>query len=606
MRLNLQRFFNVTEMMNVVKRDWPSVLSALIAFGLTVVSIWRHKLQIEVSDDVLLIWIGSACLGISLFLSARLGSRSGFERLVFSGVALVSVMGFAFWHQNQNEIRVFRFIHFLLISHLLVAITPMRERQDQTGEVTDRQLWNFNWYLLSRLTFGVIFCGILTLGLLGALGAVELLFGVDIKDTSYATVSAFTLIVVSVFQILSTMANTKVSPQGEQITGDLRRLIQFLFTPLTVIYFLIAYAYIAKITIQFDWPKGKVGLLVSLLTILVLLTYVLQKPLREVQAFPEWMRRLWRWNFALLILPLVVLQLAIWRRVSDYGVTENRAVILYLSLWALAISIYNIDPFKRRMWVIPVSLVILLIVTLAGPLSPHSLAYQSQKNQLAKLLERTGQSGPDGHLVWDPAKGTDADSRQIKNILTHLCKSISAQAMFKAAGLNPLPERNNRPYFECWEGFNRDSYMSRAVDQLKLPTGDSMRKGKVTYRVSDDENYAFNAGETEFAILDFGYLNTKKATPKGGGKLRFEYSCCAPVLTWTPDKQRIDVDLLPALKDPKTPLVIKGGGGYLTLWVNAAMAYGEDVHLGMSDHLKFSAVFSTNPNGATRLNRDSN
>src|SRR5690606_32308523 len=94
-------------------------------------------------------------------------------------------------------------------------------------------------------------------------------------------------------------------------------------------------------------------------------------------------------GFYLLMLPLLVLLfLAMYKRVGDYGITEQRYVLIMLGVWLLMIVVYFLIRGTQNIRVIPVSLTILCIIILIGPWSISSLSRDSQLNQLKVLLEK--------------------------------------------------------------------------------------------------------------------------------------------------------------------------------------------------------------------------
>src|SRR5699024_8061500 len=60
--------------------------------------------------------------------------------------------------------------------------------------------------------------------------------------------------------------------------------------------------------------------------------------------------------FQILLLPLLVLLfIACFRRISDYGFTEPRYFLLLLDVWILGMTLYLLLAEKKRMHVLPIS-----------------------------------------------------------------------------------------------------------------------------------------------------------------------------------------------------------------------------------------------------------
>jgi hypothetical protein len=85
-----------------------------------------------------------------------------------------------------------------------------------------------------------------------------------------------------------------------------------------------------------------------------------------------------------------MLWLAIWQRVSQYGVTERRYFLTILSVWLAGIAVYYTVRGSRRIIAIPASLCILGLATFVGPWSAYATARRSQAGRLETLLTQHG------------------------------------------------------------------------------------------------------------------------------------------------------------------------------------------------------------------------
>ena len=99
--------------------------------------------------------------------------------------------------------------------------------------------------------------------------------------------------------------------------------MQYVLLPLVGIYLVILYAYGLKILFQWNWPQGWVSQLVLWYSVVSILSILLLWPLRE-KADSGWIKSFTSWFFRLLIPLLVMLFLAIFERIGDYGLTVNR------------------------------------------------------------------------------------------------------------------------------------------------------------------------------------------------------------------------------------------------------------------------------------------
>jgi hypothetical protein len=94
--------------------------------------------------------------------------------------------------------------------------------------------------------------------------------------------------------------------------------------------------------------------------------------------------------FYWLMLPLLVMLLiAICTRVLAYGLTESRALVLYLAIWLTFISLYNGFYKRKSLLAFPISLfIITFLYQWGGPLSAHSISFKSQSKRTEEIMSR--------------------------------------------------------------------------------------------------------------------------------------------------------------------------------------------------------------------------
>ena len=107
------------------------------------------------------------------------------------------------------------------------------------------------------------------------------------------------------------------------------------------------YAYSLKIVINWNLPKGWVSYLVIALSFLGFIVLILINPIqksidsRTINKFHPW--------FYYLLLPLIALLfVAIFRRINEYGITENRYFVFMLACWILAMTLYILFSKRKK------------------------------------------------------------------------------------------------------------------------------------------------------------------------------------------------------------------------------------------------------------------
>jgi hypothetical protein len=316
---------------------------------------------------------------LTLFAEERGWSSAGKTGLNAAGILLL-VLFYLVWPGPDRKHEAIRYFQLSAGLHLLVATLPF------LGLAETNAFWQYNRRLFLGFLRAAVFSFVLYFGLVIALVALDKLFGIDVPSELYAR-----LYLVVVF-VINTAIFLAAVPRGlRELAGDtsyprvLKVFAQYILTPLVFIYLLMLLAYLVKIVAGGEWPSGWIGWLVTSVAVAGLLGFLLVHPLRN-DADEAWIRTYTRWLFVGLIPAAAMLLLAFWKRILPYGLTELRLLGVLLGLWLLLIAIsYTIrqDAGIRR---IPVTLALLLLFTLYGPLSVTSLAVASQGRRLARLI----------------------------------------------------------------------------------------------------------------------------------------------------------------------------------------------------------------------------
>ncbi|HEX2522765.1 MAG TPA: DUF4153 domain-containing protein [Terriglobia bacterium] len=124
---------------------------------------------------------------------------------------------------------------------------------------------------------------------------------------------------------------SKELERDETYPAGFRMFVQFILLPLVTLYVLILYSYLVKILLTREWPRGTIGWLVSIVAVFGMLALLLVHPLRSHPGH-RWIQLYSRLFYAGLFPLIVLLLMAIWRRVSEYGLTEDRYFLTTLTL----------------------------------------------------------------------------------------------------------------------------------------------------------------------------------------------------------------------------------------------------------------------------------
>ena len=332
----------------------------------------------------------SAGIGIPLFFSAAVLSakykNNGRIKLVsnFLVVFFLLFIFLSFPHEestlNINQPYI-KFVLYIVGAHLLVSFSPFMLNQQLNG------FWQFNRILFQRIIIAGIFSGALFLGLSLAVVAVNELFEIKIHEELYFEML---IIIGGIFNTLFFASgipeNLDELEQKNEYPKSLKVFAQYILLPLLSLYLIILYIYGGKIIIQSNWPKGIVSYLIICISTIGILTFLLLHPFAQNKE-SSWMVKAEK-LFYLLMLPLIVmLFIAIFMRIDDYGITINRYFILALGIWLSIVAVFSLF-FKSNIKFIPISLAAVILLSSFGPWGVFSVSEHYQINRLKQLLEK--------------------------------------------------------------------------------------------------------------------------------------------------------------------------------------------------------------------------
>ncbi len=339
-------------------------------------------------------WVAAAALGSSAFFAVAIvterlrpagAGRFGAPRLAGSLLAIGLLVVFALrWDGWSESIRFHRLVQTGVALHLFVAFGPFLGRREPNA------FWQYNRILFVRALVGVLFSGVLFVGLAIALASAKPLFGIAIPERRYfdlwlAIAFLFNTgyVMAGVPEDVGALEHETHYPQG------LRVFAQFILLPLVTVYLVILTAYLFKVLVTQQWPNGWIGWLVSSVSAAGLLSLLLVHPVRE-RAENRWVSVYARWFHLALMPSVAMLFAAIGKRIGQYGYTEDRYFLLALACWIAVITVvYTVRRAADIRW-IPITLCALAVGTAFGPWGAYGVSRTDQARRLARMLAPLG------------------------------------------------------------------------------------------------------------------------------------------------------------------------------------------------------------------------
>ena len=255
-----------------------------------------------------------------------------------------------------------------------------------------------------------------------------------------------------------------LSPDPDLIEKSVSAVLNFALVPLILVYSVVLHIYAAKIAIVRSMPKGEIGWLVLAFGAIGTASYMVAYPWRNAGYRPvRWFMSSWFW---LMIVPTVLLVLAVWQRISEYGVTPERYCLVLFALWLAAMVAY-LGSTRGRMdlRVIPASLAIGLVLSSFGPWGAAALSVRSQLAQLRKVLKGENLLS-NGQLKLDPPRAATfkhivSSNKRVTSILKSLYDLDALERlapMFSSVTDNPFTKHQDAAAQLAALGLNQWGY----------------------------------------------------------------------------------------------------------------------------------------------------
>ena len=370
--------------------------------------------------------IFAAQLGIPLFFAlATAGEAFAWSPTRRVGLVLAGIVGLVAYYLSLSgpisEVTVTRFVQFNVGLHLLVAFLAYLGA-DVNG------FWQYNKSLFVRFLTAAIYSVVIYLGLTIAIAAIDKLFGVQIDDETYVRLW---ILVAFVFNTWVFVGGAPRDLRGLESVRDyprgLKVFAQYILIPLVVVYLTILTIYLFKVVITAQWPSGWIGYLVSSVAAVGILALLLVHPI-STQEENRWVGTFSRWFYIFMIPSIVMLLMAIYKRIDQYGVTERRYFLLVLAAWLAMIAVYFIFSRKKNIKAIPVTLCAIALVTSFGPWGAYSVSRRSQTNRLSELLIRN-EVLVAGSVQMTTREVSFEDRTEISAILRYLVETHGAESL---------------------------------------------------------------------------------------------------------------------------------------------------------------------------------
>ncbi|MGY4537471.1 hypothetical protein ACVW0P_001890 [Mucilaginibacter sp. UYNi724] len=386
--------------------------------------------QNRFTNDGGLYWriIMSANLGLLLAFSATLFTESksiipALKTIFKVAACLLGIGTFLIINPQKEPLDYIRFFVLSICFHLLVSFAAFTSKGKIQG------FWQFNKSLFLRFLTSILYSGVLFLGLIVALQAIRFLFGLSLgSNTNLILFIWIAGIFNTLFFLAGVPASINALNEDFSYPKGLKVFTQYVLIPLSTVYVLILLAYEVKILIEWNLPKGTVSNLIMGYSVFGILSILLVYPIRE-ESENKWIKTYTKSFYFLLIPLLILLFLAVSRRVLPYGITIPRYYLVTLGFWLLFTTGYFLLSKKQNIKVIPISLCIVAFLSIYGPFNAFKISNYSQMQVLKKIFKKYN-AVKDGYLIpIHNASLTSNDGNKAVEQLNYLVSSQGLEAV---------------------------------------------------------------------------------------------------------------------------------------------------------------------------------
>ena len=196
-------------------------------------------------------------------------------------------------------------------------------------------------------------------------------------------------------------------------------------------------------------------------------------------------------------------------RISQYGITENRYYVVLLGLWVTGIMIYFSLAKQLRNLIIPISLSMILIIAILGPLSGYSLSIRSQNTRFNLILVENNML-EDGNIVKNTTLPTSI-KEDLSGIISYFEINHDFEDLkvlpqdFKLSTMESLFGFEHTPQY----GFNEQEYFYYHLDLYTIPIAVNGYDYSIQVNTYNEQpkivknlNFKYDSQSHEFIIKD--------------------------------------------------------------------------------------------------------
>lgn len=268
--------------------------------------------------------------------------------------------------------------------------------------------------LMTSFVVSNIYSVIVFIGISAIIFALDKLFKISFNSIIYFRTAILVFVLFNVVTFLSDFPKTKDSYIDYKYATPFRILLIYIMLPIIIIYTAILIVYFLKILIFWVIPQGIIVHLVLWFSIFCVF-YMFFISRIDTNTFVNKFKKI----FPFFIFPLLAMMFfALFIRINEYGLTENRYLVMAAGIWIFLSMIYYLLYKDNSNITIPILLSIILLLTSIGPISATRLTIKSQRARFISVLKRNDMIS-DNRIIPNPDVNS-VDKKRIMGILNFM------------------------------------------------------------------------------------------------------------------------------------------------------------------------------------------
>lgn len=399
---------------------FPLTMFAVVVATLTSVYFINHVGYASSFDLILLKLQYVSILASTLFASieiikSSLGNRNRF--LLFAAAILMLIAYYFTLPSTRHLMYSFEsvFKEFLLTIMFFIAIlwSPFLFTKEE-----NKDYWQYAKTILVTFAFTAFFSLIMLLGANLALMMIHKLFHIHINGKLYPEID---IIIIGIFGSGFFLSQLPKEPTAIKFLGKTPIVelffTKYILTPLTIIYFLILYAYSFKILITQQWPQSMLAWTIVAFSIIAVLTYLFWSH-HTNNISSKFRKALW----TAIGLQTIMLFVSVGMRISNYSWTQSRYMVVMFGVWLLINSIYFLLFKNAKLKMIFITLSTFIAISQIGPFSAYTISLNAQSSRLKSSLAELKK-------YPDTQKAPDDLKFQISNNIHYLSRNYGIESL---------------------------------------------------------------------------------------------------------------------------------------------------------------------------------